>query len=44
MFPGSKDRACDGESREDHGMRKGRDHTSTRRDEQRRQGRNNGDS
>ena len=26
MFTGSKDRACDRESREDHGKRKGRDH------------------
>ena len=32
------------ESREDHGKRKWRDHTSTHRNEQRRQGRNNGDS
>ena len=32
------------ESREDHGKRKWRDHTSTPRDEQHRQGRNNGDS
>ena len=32
------------ESREDRGKRKWRDHTSTRRDEQHRQGRNNGDS
>ena len=32
------------ESREDHGKRKWRDHSSTRRDEQHRQGRNNGDS
>ena len=30
---GSKDRACDRESREDHGKRKGRDHTGTHRDE-----------
>ena len=44
VFTGSKNRACDRESREDHGKRKWRDHTSTRRDEQRRQGRNNGDS
>ena len=45
MFTGSKNRACDRESREDHGKRKWRDHTSTRRrDEQHRQGRNNGDS
>ena len=32
------------ESREDRGKRKWRDHTSTRRDEQHGQGRNNGDS
>ena len=44
VFTGSKNRACDRESREDHGKRKWRDHTSTRRDEQHRQGRNNGDS
>ena len=44
MFTGSKDRACDSESREDYGKRKWRDHTRTRRDEQRRQERNNGDS
>ena len=43
-LPGARIRVCDGESREDHGKRKWRDHTSTRRDEQRRQGRNNGDS
>ena len=30
-----QDRACDRESREDHGKRKGRDHTGTHRDEQR---------
>ena len=35
VFTGSKDRACDRESREDHGKRKGRDHTGTHRDEQR---------
>ena len=29
VFTGSKDRACDRESREDHGKRKGRDHTGT---------------
>ena len=34
-LPGAKDRACDRESREDHGKRKGRDHTGTHRDEQR---------
>ena len=33
-FTGSKNRACDRERREDHGKRKWRDHTSTRRDEQ----------
>ena len=44
VFTGSKNGACDRESREDHGKRKWRDHTSTRRDEQHRQGRNNGDS
>ena len=38
---GSKNRARDRESREDHGKRKWRDHTSTRRDEQRRKGGNN---
>ena len=35
MFTGSKDRACDRESREDHGKRIWRVHTGTRRDEQR---------
>ena len=30
MFTGSKNRACDRESREDHGKRKWRDHTSSR--------------
>ena len=44
VFTGSKNRACDRESREDHGKRKWRDHTSTRRDEQHIQGGNNGDS
>ena len=34
VFTGSKNRACDIESREDHGKRKLRDHTSTRWDEQ----------
>ena len=34
VFTGSKNRACDRESREDHGKRKWRDHTSRRRDEQ----------
>ena len=38
---GSKNRACDRESRADHGKRKWRVHTGTHRDEQRRQGRNN---
>ena len=32
VFTGSKDRACDRESREDHGKRKGRDRTGTHRD------------
>ena len=41
---GSKNRACASESREDHGKSKWRDPTSTRRDEQHGQGRNNGDS
>ena len=44
VFTGSKNRACDRESRGDRGKRKWRDHTSTRRDEQHGQGRNNGDS
>ena len=44
VFTGSNNIACDRESREDHGNRKWRDPTSTRRDEQHRQGRNNGDS
>ena len=44
VFTGSKNRACDREIREDHGKRKWRDHTSTRRDEHHIQGRNNGDS
>ena len=35
VFTRSKDRACDRESREDHGKRKGRYHTGTHRDEQR---------
>ena len=38
MFTGSKDRACDRESREDHGKRKGRNHSGSRKDEQRGQG------
>ena len=44
LFTGSKNRACDGESRADHGKRIWRVHTSTRRDEQHGQGRNNSDS
>ena len=44
MITGSKNRACDRESRADHGKRKGRVQTGTHRDEQRRQGRNNSDS
>ena len=44
MFTGSKDRACDRESIEDHGKRKGRNHSGSRRDEQRGQGGDNGDS
>ena len=44
LFTGSKNRACDGESRDDHGKRKWRVHTGTRRDEQHGQGRNNSDS
>ena len=48
VLTGSKNIACDRESREDRGKRKWRDHTSnnnsTRRDEQHGQGRNNGDS
>ena len=43
LFTGSKDRACDRESREDHGKRKGRNHSGSRRDEQRGQGGDNGD-
>ena len=42
MFTGSKDRACDRESREDRGKRKGRNHSGSRRDEQRGQGRYDG--
>ena len=37
-LPGIKNRACDSESRADHGKRKWRVHTDTHRDEQRRQG------
>ena len=44
LFTGSKNRACDRESRRDHGKRKWRVHTGTRRDEQRGQGRNNSDT
>ena len=44
VVTGSKNRACDGESRADHGKRIWRVHTSTRRDEQHGQGRNNSDS
>ena len=44
MSTGSKNRACDRESREDHGKRTWRVHTGTRRDEQHRQGRNNSNS
>ena len=41
-FSGSKDRACDRESREDRGKRKRRNHSGSRRDEQRGQGRYDG--
>ena len=44
MFTRSKNRACDRESREDHGKRKWRVHTDKHRDEQRRQGKDNCDS
>ena len=44
LFTGSKNIACDRESREGSGKRKWKVHTGPRRDEQRRQGRNNGDS
>ena len=44
LFAGSKNRACDRESREDHGKRKWRVHSGTRRDKQRRQGRYNSDT
>ena len=44
LFTGSKNRACDGESRADHGKRIWRVHTGTRRDEPHGQGRNNSDS
>ena len=44
-LPGARiEHVTERESREDRGKRKWRDHTSTRRDEQHRQGRNNGDS
>ena len=43
LFTGIKDVACDRESIEDHGKRKGRDHYGSRRDEQRGQGGDNGD-
>ena len=43
LFTGSKNRACDGESRADHGKRIWRVNTGTRRDEQHGQGRNNSD-
>ena len=44
LSTGSKNRACDRESREDHGKRKWRDHTRPHSDQQRRQGRNNSNS
>ena len=44
MSTGSYNRACDRESRADHGKRKWRVHTSSHRDKQRRQGRNNSNS
>ena len=44
MLTGSKNIACDRESREDHGKRKWRVHSGTRRDKQRRQGGNDRDS
>ena len=44
LFTGSKNRACDGESRADHGKRIWRVHSGTRRDEQHGQGTNNSDS
>ena len=44
LFTGSTKRACDRESKADHGKRKWRVHTGTHRDEQRIQGRNNIDS
>ena len=43
VFTGSKDGACDRERREDHGKRKGMNHSGSRRDEQRGQGGDNGD-
>ena len=42
MFTGSKDRACDRESREDRGKRKRRNHSGSRRDKQRGQRRYDG--
>ena len=44
LFTGSKNRACDRESREDYGKGKWRVHTGTHRDEQHRKGRNNSNS
>ena len=44
MFTGSKNRACDRESREDYGKGEWRVHTGTHRDEQHRQGKNNSNS
>ena len=43
VFTGSKDGACDRERREDHGKRKGMNHSGSHRDEQRGQGGDNGD-
>ena len=43
LFTGSKNRACDRESKADHGKRKWRVHTDTHRDEQCRQGTDNSD-
>ena len=44
LFAGNKTRVSDRESRADHGKRKWRVHSGTRRDEKRRQGRDNIDS
>ena len=44
LFTWSKNRACDGESRADHGKMIWRFHTGTHRDEQHGQGRNYSDS